>query len=148
MQLRELKERINKKESVPFPLIFIASNNDFLVHQYLYSIAKNLSLNIVSINSLKELYDITSSVFYEDDNLFIFKSDKDTLINKDDLKNNRVIILSENAIKDSDIDVVKFNKLENWMVEDYAKTLLPGLTVQETRWLCKICNYNIDRVDI
>ena len=148
MQLRELKERINKKESVPFPLIFIASNNDFLVHQYLYSIAKNLSLNIVSINSLKELYDITSSVFYEDDNLFIFKSDKDTLINKDDLKNNRVIILSENAIKDSDIDVVKFNKLENWMVEDYAKTLLPGLTVQEINWLCKICNYNIDRVDI
>lgn len=148
MQLRELKERINKKESVPFPLIFIASNNDFLVHQYLYSIAKNLSLNIVSISSLKELDDITSSVFYEEDNLFIFKSDKDTLINKDDLKNNRVIILSESAIKGSDIDAVKFNKLENWMVEDYAKTLLPGLTVQETSWLCKICNYNIDRVDI
>lgn len=148
MQLRELKERINKKESVPFPLIFIASNNDFLVHQYLYSIAKNLSLNIVSISSLKELDDITSSVFYEDDNLFIFKPDKDALINKDDLKNNRVIILSENAIKGSDIDAVKFNKLENWMVEDYAKTLLPGLTVQETNWLCKICNYNIDRVDI
>lgn len=148
MQLRELKERINKKESVPFPLIFIASNNDFLVHQYLYSIAKNLSLNIVSISSLKELDDITSSVFYEDDNLFIFKPDKDALINKDDLKNNRVIILSETAIKGSDIDAVKFDKLENWMVEDYAKTLLPGLTVQETNWLCKICNYNIDRVDI
>ena len=148
MQLRELKERINNKESVPFPLIFIASNNDFLVHQYLYSIAKNLSLNTVSISSLKELDDITSSVFYEDDNLFIFKPDKDALINKDDLKNNRVIILSENPIKGSDIDAVKFDKLENWMVEDYAKTLLPGLTVQETNWLCKICNYNIDRVDI
>lgn len=148
MQLRELKERINKKESIPFPLIFIASNNDFLVHQYLYSIAKNLSLNIVSISSLKELDDITSSVFYEDDNLFIFKPDKDVLITKDDLKNNKVIILSENTIKDSDIDTVKFNKLENWMIEDYAKTLLPGLTVQETNWLCKICNYNIDRVDI
>ena len=148
MQLRELKERINKKESIPFPLIFIASNNDFLVHQYLYSIAKNLSLNAVSISSLKELDDITSSVFYEDDNLFIFKPDKDVLITKDDLKNNKVIILSENAIKDSDIDAVRFNKLENWMIEDYAKTLLPGLTVQETNWLCKICNYNIDRVDI
>lgn len=148
MQLRELKERINKKESIPFPLIFIASNNDFLVHQYLYSIAKNLSLNAVSISSLKELDDITSSVFYEDDNLFIFKPDKDALITKDDLKNNKVIILSESVIKDSDIDTVKFNKLENWMIEDYAKTLLPGLTVQETNWLCKICNYNIDRVDI
>lgn len=148
MQLRELKERINKKEIIPFPLIFIASNNDFLVHQYLYSIAKNLSLNTVSISSLKELDDITSSVFYEDDNLFIFKPDKGALITKDDLKNNKVIILSESAIKDSDIDAVRFNKLENWMIEDYAKTLLPGLTVQETNWLCKICNYNIDRVDI
>lgn len=148
MQLRELKDRINKKESIPFPLIFIASNNDFLVNQYLYSIAKNLSLNTVSICSLKELDDITSSVFYEDNDLFVFKVDKDMLIKQKDVKNNRVIIRSENQIKGSDIDVVKFDKLENWMIEDYAKTLLPGLTVQETTWLCKICNYNIDRVDI
>ena len=148
MQLRELKERINKKESIPFPLIFLASNNDFLVNQYLYSIAKNLSLNIVSISSLKELDDITSSVFYENNDLFVFKVDKDMLIKQEDIKNNKVILLAENQIKGSDIDVVKFDKLENWMIEDYAKTLLPGLTVQETTWLCKICNYNIDRVDI
>ena len=148
MQLRELKERINKKENIPFPLIFIASNNDFLVNQYLYSIAKNLSLNIVSISSLKELDDITSSVFYENNDLFVFKVDKDMLIKQEDIKNNKVILLAENQIKGSDIDVVKFDKLENWMIEDYAKTLLPGLTVQETTWLCKICNYNIDRVDI
>lgn len=148
MQLRELKERINKKESITFPLIFLASNNDFLVHQYLYSIAKNLSLNIVSISSLRELDDITSSVFYENNDLFIFKVDKDMLVNQEDVKNNRIIILAENQIKGSDIDVVKFDKLENWMIEDYAKTLLPGLTIQETTWLCKICNYNIDRVDI
>lgn len=148
MQLRELKERINKKESIPFPLIFFASNNDFLVNQYLYSIAKNLSLNIVSISSLKELDDITSSVFYENNDLFVFKIDKDMLVKQEDIKNNKVILLAENQIKGSDIDVVKFDKLENWMIEDYAKTLLPGLTVQETTWLCKICNYNIDRVDI
>ena len=148
MQLRELKERINKKESIPFPLIFLASNNDFLIHQYLYSIAKNLSLNIVSICSLKELDDITSSVFYENNDLFVFKVDKDMLIKQEDVKNNKVIILSENQIKGSDIDVVKFDKLENWMIEDYAKTLLPGLTIQETNWLCKICNYNVERVDI
>ena len=148
MQLRELKERINKKESITFPLIFLASNNDFLVNQYLYSIAKNLSLNIVSISSLKELDDITSSVFYENNDLFIFKVDKDMLVKQEDVRNNRVIVLAENQIKGSDIDVVKFDKLENWMIEDYAKTLLPGLTIQETTWLCKICNYNIDRVDI
>ena len=148
MQLRELKERINKKDSIPFPLIFLASNNDFLVNQYLYSIAKNLSLNIVSISSLKELDDITSSVFYENNDLFVFKVDKDMLLKQEDIKNNKVILLAENQIKGSDIDVVKFDKLENWMIEDYAKTLLPGLTVQETTWLCKICNYNIDRVDI
>lgn len=148
MQLRELKERINKKDSIPFPLIFLASNNDFLVNQYLYSIAKNLSLNIVSISSLKELDDITSSVFYENNDLFVFKVDKDMLVKQEDIKNNKVILLVENQIKGSDIDVVKFDKLENWMIEDYAKTLLPGLTVQETTWLCKICNYNIDRVDI
>ena len=91
MQLRELKERINKKESIPFPLIFLASNNDFLIHQYLYSIAKNLSLNIVSICSLKELDDITSSVFYENNDLFVFKADKDMLIKQEDIKNNKVI---------------------------------------------------------
>lgn len=148
MQLRELKDKIIKKENITFPLIFLSSNNDFIVKQYIYSIAKNLSLNIVSINSLKELDDIISSVFYDYNDLFIYKIDKDSSVTAKEIGNNKVIILSENQIKDCDIDAVNFSKLENWMIEDYAKTLLPGLNIQEINWLCKICNYNIERIDI
>ena len=34
------------------------------------------------------------------------------------------------------------------MIEEYAFSLLPGLNKQESNWLCKICNYNIERISL
>lgn len=148
MELRELKEKILNKSTIQFPLVFISSNNDFLLNEYLYSISKNLALKLRYISSISELNDITSSMFYDDDLLFVYKAEKDIIVKEEDVKDNKVIIIYEKLPKENKIESVEFCKLENWMIEDYASTLLPGLTKQETNWLCKICKYNIERVNL
>ena len=148
MELKELKEKILNKSNIQFPLVFINSNNDFLLNEYLHAISKNLSLNLRYISSISELTDITSSMFYNDDLLFVYKPEKDTIVKEEDVKNNKIIIIYDKLPEENKIESVEFCKLENWMIEDYASTLLPGLTKQETDWLCKICKYDIERVGL
>ena len=148
MELKELKEKILNKSNIQFPLVFISSNNDFLLDEYLYGISKNLVLKLHYISSIGELNDITSSMFYDDDLLFVYKPEKDAVVKEDDVRNSKIIIIYEKLPKENKIDSVEFCKLENWMIEDYASTLLPGLTKQETDWICKICKYNIERVSL
>ena len=148
MQLKELKEKVLTKSSIQFPIVFIASNNDFLVNEYLYAISKNCSLELKYVQSISEIEDITSSIFYENNFLFIYKPEKDIIVKEEDVKNYRVIIIYEKLPKENTIESVEFCKLENWMIEDYASTLLPGLIKKETDWLCRICQYNIERINI
>ena len=148
MELKELKEKILNKSNIQFPLVFISSSNDFLLDEYLYGISKNLALKLHYISSIGELNDITSSMFYDDDLLFVYKPEKDVVVKEDDVRNSKIIIIYEKLPKENKIDSVEFCKLENWMIEDYASTLLPGLTKQETDWICKICKYNIERVSL
>ena len=148
MELKELKEKILNKSNIQFPLVFISSSNDFLLDEYLYGISKNLALKLHYISSIGELNDITSSMFYDDDLLFVYKPEKDAIVKEDDVRNSKIIIIYEKLPKENKIDSVEFCKLENWMIEDYASTLLPGLTKQETDWICKICKYNIERVSL
>ena len=148
MELKELKEKILNKSNIQFPLVFINSNNDFLLNEYLYGICKNLALNPHYVSSISELNDITSSMFYEDNFLFVYKPEKDVIVKEEDVKDSKIIIIYEKLPKENKIESVEFCKLENWMIEDYASTLLPGLTKQETDWLCKICKYNIERVSL
>lgn len=148
MELKELKEKILNKSNIQFPLVFISSDNNFLLDEYLYGISKNLALKLHYISSIGELNDITSSMFYADDLLFVYKPEKDVIVKEDDVRNSKIIIIYEKLPKENKIDSVEFCKLENWMIEDYASTLLPGLTKQETDWICKICKYNIERVSL
>lgn len=148
MQLRDLKDKILKKEYISFPLIFMSNGDDFIIKQYLNAIAQNQHLTILNINSLKELDDITSSMFFENNDLFVYNVSQDISLSKKDFQKGNVIIIANKDIKETDIDAVKFDTIENWMIDDYACTLLPGVLKQEVQWLCKVCNYNIYRVDL
>lgn len=149
MKLKDLKNKIKSKSYIPLPLIFNAYNNDFLINEYLYGIEQNIHLNAIYVRNIQEINDIISSMFYDESYLFIYKADKDTLIKRNDLRTDKVIIIyEEKSPKETDIEQVDFCKLENWMIEEYAFSLLPGLNKQESNWLCKICNYNIERISL
>lgn len=148
MKLSDLKDRINNRQPISFPLIFINENGDFLIDEYIRAICNNLSLRAIHVSSIKEIEDITSSMFYENDSLFIYRPDKDVLVNMNRLGDNKVIIIYNKVPENMELDYVVFPKLESWMVEDYANVLLPGLRKEETSWLCRICGYDINRVTL
>lgn len=149
MKLKDLKNKIKSKSYIPLPLIFNAYNNDFLINEYLNGIEQNMRLNATYVRNIQEINDIINSMFYDESYLFIYKADKDTLIKRNDLRTDKVIIIyEEKSPKETDIEQVDFCKLENWMIEEYTFSLLPGLNKQESNWLCKVCNYNIERISL
>ena len=147
MELRELKNKILAQEALSFPLLFINCDNDYLIKSYVKKIAENNSLTIKEIESIKEMVDIESGMFKEVDYLYIYKLNKDDNLSKEQLKDYKIILISDTDRKDSDIDKVVFNKLENWQIEAYVQALLPGLDNQEVSWLCKNAKYDIWRLD-
>ena len=147
MELRELKNKILAQEALSFPLLFINYDNDYLIKSYVKKIAENNSLTIKEIESIKEMVDIESGMFKEVDYLYIYKLNKDDNLSKEQLKDYKIILISDTDRKDSNIEKVVFNKLENWQIEAYVQALLPGLDSQEVSWLCKNAKYDIWRLD-
>ena len=147
MELRELKNKILAQEALSFPLLFINYDNDYLIKSYVKKIAENNSLTIKEIESIKEMVDIESGMFKEVEYLYIYKLNKDDNLSKEQLKDYKIILISDTDRKDSDIEKVVFNKLENWQIEAYVQALLPGLDNQEVSWLCKNAKYDIWRLD-
>ena len=147
MELRELKNKILAQEALSFPLLFINYDNDYLIKSYIKKIAENNSLTIKEIESIKEMVDIESGMFKEVEYLYIYKLNKDDNLSKEQLKDYKIILIGDTDRKDSDIDRVVFNKLENWQIEAYVQALLPGLDNREVSWLCKNAKYDIWRLD-
>lgn len=147
MELRELKNKILAQEALSFPLLFINYDNDYLIKSYIKKIAENNSLTVKEIESIKEMVDIESGMFKEVDYLYIYKLNKDDNLSKEQLKDYKIILISDTDRKDSDIEKVVFNKLENWQIEAYVQALLPGLDNREVSWLCKNAKYDIWRLD-
>lgn len=147
MELRELKNKILAQEALSFPLLFINCDNDYLIKSYVKKIAENNSLTIKEIESIREMVDIESGMFKEVDYLYIYKLNKDDNLSKGQLKDYKIILISDTDRNDSDIEKVVFNKLENWQIEAYVQALLPGLDNREVSWLCKNAKYDIWRLD-
>lgn len=147
MKLSELKTKLLADEKISLPLIFIESNNDYLTKQYINQIAKNNLLEQKEISSINEMIDIESGMFKEKEYLYIYHYNNKDNINFDELKTYKIIILSEKEITQCSIDSIIFNKLENWQIEDYINVLIPGLNKQETKWLCEIAQYDLNRLE-
>lgn len=150
MELKEFKDKLLNNKNIPLPLIINAYNNNFLVSTYICAVAKNMHLNIKYAHSLNEINDIVSSMFYDNDLLFVLKANKEDIFRIEDIKSKNIIILYEEKANETDekIEKINFCKMEDWMVEEYAFKLLPGLEKEKIKWLCKICNYNVERVHL
>ena len=98
--------------------------------------------------SLKEVEDLSNDIFGQEENS-LYVLDVDTFeedITKYCLKN--VIVKTQKVTNENTASVaIKFDKLLDWQIKDYAKVCLPGLKDLEIEWLCDICKYDIYRLD-
>ena len=147
MKLSELKNDLIGNKKISLPLLFIESNNDYLVNSYLVQIAKNNSLKLKEITNINEMIDIENGMFKTEDYLYIYNYTSKEAIDFDELKNYNLIILTEKEIPDCNINTVIFQKLLDWQIEEYVKCLIPGLSIVEIKWLCKIANYDLNRLE-
>lgn len=148
MDIRQLKTLVESKSNIDLPIIFLSKIN-FLPDQYINEIKAYLGKTI-------EYTDIligSSDMFFDNisDTIRVSKLDTldildNSLFNEKDL----IIVASEITNKCKEIYediIIEVPQLEKWQIEDYASSLLPEISESNSKWLCKICNYDIYRLD-
>ena len=98
MKLSELKTKLLANEKISLPLIFIESNNDYIVKEYINQISKNNSLAQREISSINEMIDIEAGMFKEKDYLYVYQYNNKDQIIFDDLKNLYNLFKKYNAV--------------------------------------------------
>ena len=140
MLINDLKLSIlNKDKTITdAPLLFKWTDNKFLCYSYAKAIAANQGKVLMQIESLEE---INNDSLFDLDVLYVLETNsfKDKVSN---LKN--LIVISKEI--DSDIDFIEFAPLENWQIEDFVKSLVPGLTEASIKFLCETCKYDIYKI--
>ena len=127
MEIKELKSQIEQKTLSDDFMIWQLEDysSSVIAKQYYHKIAEFKNLNIKLINDFSE---IGSEGFIEDDNLYIYKTDKlDNFIQH----NNLIIICNKTNYKDK----IKIPKLEPWQFVDYLQYKLPGMNKSDLEWL-------------
>lgn len=126
------------------------SNASFLSEQYLQEISKARNLEISKINSIYDPLQSTLSILVPEKKLNVLKADsfEETSLDYSQFVDTVVICNKiDSKIMPLLTDfVVEIPKLENWHIEDYAKTLAPNATSSNLNWLTKASRYKIHRI--
>lgn len=145
MDIIQLKQKIVSNTLSDDILVLKYPDNKFLCNQYIDIICKNKNLKKVYINSLLDLPEEDDFFGLTADSLYVLDVEKLTEYPSNNLKN--VVILTKVLPDNLEVDYVDMSKLINWQMEDYVAVMVPGLDVKECEWLCKICKYDIYRID-
>ena len=153
MELKELKEKILNKSLQFNLLIFKYEDDTWLVNQYIDEISKVLGLNINYVADLDTLSNLNADFFmgdYSNDLNVVWIEELSTNIaNKEDLTTS---IIKVNKI-DKDIEkelkdyIIKFPKLSDWQLEDYANIELKGMKEDAIKWLSNLIGTDAYRLD-
>ena len=150
MTLVELKKFIINKAVPSEFMIFITKENHFLANQYISAI-KEIAGN--TINKIESIYEPSHSSLTlltnpEAINILTVETFEERAENYNQFEN--VIVVCEQVdksiLKDVEDYVVRFPKLEEWQIFDYAKIMCPGLEDSDLTWLIQATGNNIERV--
>jgi DNA polymerase III delta subunit len=152
MTLMDLKNSITNKIVPSDFMIFVSKDNPFLANQYAKALGE---LAIGGINKINSIYEPQQS------SLMLLTSNTEALnILTVDVFDERAEDYSqfENTIviceqvdkgitKNVENYVIKFPKLEEWQLCDYAKTLCPSIDEEDITWLVKTSGNSIERIN-
>ena len=150
MTLMELKEHINNKRVPRDFMIFVYKECPFLAAQYV----KELSKLAGGVNKITSIYEPQQS------SLFLLTAPEDVLniltVESFDERSedysqfeNTVVVceqVDKTVAKCVENYIIKFPKLEEWQIFDYAKTLCSYVDDEDLLWLVKATNNDIERV--
>ncbi len=151
MTLIELKDCITNKIVPSDFMIFVNKDNSFLASQYVKALEE---LSIGGINKISSIYEPQqSSLMLLTDtegvlNVLITDTFDERSEDYSQFENTIVVCeqVSKDIVKNVENYVIKFPKLTDWQICDYAKTLCPNVEESELMWLVQASDNSIERV--
>lgn len=150
MTLMELKEHITNKRVPKDFMIFVNKDNTFLAAQYV----KELSKLAGGVNKISSIYEPQQSSLFlltaPEGTLNILTVDTFDERSEDYIQFENTIVVcgqvDKSIAKNVENFVIKFPKLEEWQIFDYAITLCPHVDDEDLLWLVKATGNDIERV--
>ena len=151
MTLIDLKNFINNKIVPSDFMIFVSKDCPFLANQYVKTLGE---LSIGGINKVNSIYEPRQSSIMllstPSDALNVLYTDTFDERSEDYTQFENTIVVCEQVSKDIVKNVekytIKFPKLSEWQLFDYAKTICPTIDDEDLQWLVKTADCDINRV--
>lgn len=149
--LIDLKNFITNKIVPSNFMIFISKDNPFLASQYVKALG---DLSIGGINKITSIYEPQQSSLMlltaSNEALNVMTVETFDERSEDYTQFENTIVVCEQVSKDIAKNVenfiIKFPKLTDWQIFDYAKTICPTIDVEDLQWLVNATDCDIDRV--
>lgn len=151
MTLIDLKNFITNKIVPSDFMIFVNKDCPFLATQYVKALSE---LSVGGVNKINSIYEpLQSSIMLlaaPTGTLNVLVTDTFDERSEDYTQFENTIVVCEQVSKDIAKNVekfiIKFPKLEEWQLYDYAKTICPVIDNEDLQWLVKAADCDINRV--
>ena len=151
MTLIDLKNFITNNIVPSDFMIFVNKDCPFLTHQYVKALGE---LSVGGINKINSIYEPQQSSIMllasPTGALNVVFTDIFDERSEDYAQFENTIVVCEQVSKDiaKNVEkyVIKFPKLTDWQLFDYAKTICPAIDDEDLLWLIKATDNDIDRV--
>lgn len=151
MTLIDLKNFINNKIVPSDFMIFVSKDCPFLANQYVKALGE---LSIGGVNKINSIYEPQQSSIMllasPTEALNVVFTDTFDERSEDYTQFENTIVVCEQVSKDIAKNVekyiIKFPKLLDWQIFDYAKTICPIIDTEDLQWLVKATDCDIERV--
>ena len=151
MTLIDLKNFINNKVVPSDFMVFVSKECPFLANQYVKTLGE---LSIGGINKINSIYEPQQSSIMllatPTEALNVLYIDTFDERSEDYTQFENTIVVCEQVSKDIAKNVekyiIKFPKLTDWQIFDYAKTICPIIDTEDLQWLVNATDCDIERV--
>lgn len=157
MNIETLKKEIELNTLSDDILIFVYKDSDFLVNQYVSKISNIRGCRIKSIESISDIYSTAKNIFGLTHDTYVYVLRCNKLSYTEEFNN--IALLKNVIILCTDIDdsfainsniadrITTFPALEDWMIKDYAYSLLEGADTRDIDTLISLTG-NIERLSM
>lgn len=151
MTLMELKKSITDKIVPSEFMIFVSKECPFLASQYVKTLGDLAVGGINKINSIYEPQRSSILLLTESEGVLnVLYTDTFDERAEDYSQFENTVVVCDQVTKEIDKAVenyvIKFPKLEDWQICDYAKTICQGVEESELMWLVQASGNSIERV--
>ena len=151
MTLIELKNFINNKIVPSDFMIFVSKDCPFLANQYVKALGELSAGGIKKINSVYEPQQSSIMLLTtpaETLNVLTVETFDERSEDYTQFENTIVVCdqVAKDIAKNVENYIIKFPKLEEWQIFDYAKKLCPAVDDEDLLWLVKATDNSIERV--